>query len=86
MESAIVRTQGNKKKEEKNTALEDYIYYVAMEYDENGLISNLSVRWNDADTLLKIVHSCIFLLYLFQVYTLLISWIKNSFTSPHKIL
>ncbi len=43
-------------KEEKNTALEDYIYYVAMEYDENGLISNLSVRWNDADTLLKIVQ------------------------------
>ncbi len=43
-------------KEEKNTLLKDYIYYIAIEYDENGLISNLSVRWNDSDTLLKIVQ------------------------------
>lgn len=49
---AVILKEG----EEKNTLLKDYIYYIAIEYDENGLISNLSVRWNDSDTLLKIVQ------------------------------
>ncbi|MBD5458289.1 MAG: HAMP domain-containing histidine kinase [Lachnospiraceae bacterium] len=36
--------------------LEDYVYYVAMDYDAAGNLQNISVRGSDADKLLKAVQ------------------------------
>lgn len=36
--------------------LEDYVYYVAMDYDAAGNLQNISVRGRDADKLLKAVQ------------------------------
>lgn len=41
----------------EQTGLEDYVYYVVMDYDGAGNLQNISVRGNDADKLLKAVQT-----------------------------
>ncbi len=41
----------------EQTALEEYVYYVLMDYDAAGNLQNISVRGNDANMLLKAVQT-----------------------------
>ncbi|MDE5933120.1 MAG: hypothetical protein K2H40_11675, partial [Lachnospiraceae bacterium] len=41
----------------EQAGLEDYVYYVVMDYDGAGNLQNISVRGNDADKLLKAVQT-----------------------------
>lgn len=42
---------------EEQSVLEDYVYYVLMDYDAAGNLQNISVRGNDAGRLLKAVQT-----------------------------